>query len=252
MCTVTVRRDRDGWIVTMNRDELRDRAPEIPPAVESDGEDAPRRIWPRDGEAGGTWFGAREDGYAACLLNGYRPADESLRGKSGVPSRGEIIPRLLSEPGDGPLVAVESRLDPGPYPSFTLLVVGPAASRVVSWRRGEGIDRHELPAEPWAFLTSSSWREPEVMAWRRDLWSRWLDDGAPMAAGVPSIHLVEVEGREAWSPWMTRERSATRSVSQARWSAAAARLELRWWRRAEGEGETIDPGKPDAVLVAGR
>lgn len=69
MCTVTyLPRAGSGFILTSNRDEHKDRAPASNPGVvERAGK---RMLFPRDGQAGGTWLSAAADGRVSCLLNG--------------------------------------------------------------------------------------------------------------------------------------------------------------------------------------
>jgi len=91
MCTVTLRCGASSLVLTMNRDERLERSPEEAPRLISG--DALRPSWlaPFDGASGGTWIGVNERGVASCVLNGYEPADEGLRGDPSVPSRGTIL-----------------------------------------------------------------------------------------------------------------------------------------------------------------
>ncbi|MHB1278223.1 MAG: NRDE family protein [Bacteroidia bacterium] len=67
MCTLTYIPLKDGFLFTSNRDERRLRAPALPPEVYSvHGKDV---LFPKDGEAGGTWV-ASSDSLQLCLLNG--------------------------------------------------------------------------------------------------------------------------------------------------------------------------------------
>ncbi len=67
MCTLTYIPLKNGFLFTSNRDERRLRAPALPPEVYSvHGKDI---LFPKDGEAGGTWV-ASSDSLQLCLLNG--------------------------------------------------------------------------------------------------------------------------------------------------------------------------------------
>ena len=68
MCTVTFIPSRDNIFITSNRDEKNTRSPARPPALY--GNSGERMIYPRDGDAGGTWISMKENGDAAVLLNG--------------------------------------------------------------------------------------------------------------------------------------------------------------------------------------
>lgn len=245
MCTVTVLRSRDRLLVTMNRDERRTRADELP-LQEWGGDSGRRWIGPTDGEKGGTWFGANDRGMIACLLNAYEPGDLALFGRDDVPSRGGIIPNLLALEPDRAWRWIHHGLDPSPYPSFTLVVTTPDAGEIVSWRLDRGLSC-EPQAEGWTMVTSSFWRADEVVPWRHAQFREWLGQAAPEVEGVPTINLLEVPQRREWSPLMTRSFSITRSLTQAHLRPAEGFNHVRYWRR-DGES-AVDPGAPTATMV---
>ena len=130
MCTVTLRCGAGSLLLTMNRDERFDRAPEEPPRLISGDASRPSWLAPFDSASGGTWIGVNQRGVASCVLNGYEPADEGLRTDPSVPSRGSIIPRILEEQdGVGPAL-LPGALDFSAYPSFTLLVASPDGGEI--------------------------------------------------------------------------------------------------------------------------
>ncbi len=245
MCTVTLRCGAGSLLLTMNRDERVERAPEAPPRRISG--DALRPSWlaPFDSASGGTWIGVNERGVASCVLNGYEPADEGLSGDPSVPSRGSIIPRILEEQdGVGP-ARLPGGLDFSAYPSFTLLVASQEGGEIVRWRRGAGLTRENVPLG-LTFLTSSSWNEPEVSVWRRRAFDAWRAAGEPETDGMPTLHLGAPAGDEATAPFMTREKSATRSITQVRVDGSRQIASLVWWPR---HGVlSIDPKNPGASL----
>lgn len=245
MCTVSLRCDAESLLLTMNRDERYDRAPEQEPR-RIPGEPG-RASWlaPFDSASGGTWVGVNDRGVASCLLNGYEQADEALRGVTAVPSRGSIIPRILeSQDGSGP-ASLPDVLDFSVYPSFTLLVASRHGGEIVRWRRGGGLTR-EAVAPGWTFLTSSSWSEPEVATWRRLAFDAWREAGESYEHGLPAWQIAAHQGDEAKAPFMTREHSGTRSVTQVRVDARRAVVSLAWWPRREAA--SIDPSRPAASL----
>src|SRR5215831_3504434 len=159
MCTVTLRCGGGSLVLTMNRDERLDRAPEQPPRLIAGDGDRPAWIAPFDGESGGTWIGVSERGVAACVLNGYAESDELLQGKRGVPSRGSLIPRVLEDQDGVGAAALRGAIDLSAYASFTMLVTAAEGGEVVRWRHGGPLERE--PVGPgWTLLTSSSWSEP--------------------------------------------------------------------------------------------
>ena len=245
MCTVTLRCGAGSVLLTMNRDELYERAPEEPPRRIPGDPGRPSWVAPFDSASGGTWIGVNDRGVVCCLLNGYEPADVSLRGDPAVPSRGSIIPRILEEQdGAGP-ARLPIALDFSAYASFTLLVASKDGGEIVRWRRGTGLTR-ELVQPGWTFLTSSSWSEPEVAVWRRGAFDAWLAAGEPEVMGLPTRHLTARAGDEANAPFMTRDRSATRSITQVRVDVSRTAASLTWWPRAAAA--PIDPARSGASV----
>ena len=245
MCTVTLLRGGSELLLTMNRDERWARAPERPPIHHPARAGRPAWVAPADGERGGAWIGANDAGVVACLLNAYAPGDLDLLGREGVPSRGELLPRLLGHRPDEVLEWVDHELDAPRYPSFTLILLAPDEGRAVHWRLDAGLQCESL-ASGWSVVTSSLWRGEEVSAWRHEAFARWCADGVPRSAGVPSFNLLEVAGHREWSPFMTRPFSATRSITQVRVGAGERSLTMTYWSRRGAD--TIDPSKPDATL----
>ena len=128
MCTAVLHWNPGGVLAVMNRDERRDRADEIPPGrFDADGVSY---LAPRDSERGGTWIGVSERGVAAFILNGYVPGDLELVGRSDVPSRGSIVPALLTHDADGARDRLQRRFDPSPYASFTVILAAPDGAMV--------------------------------------------------------------------------------------------------------------------------
>jgi hypothetical protein len=245
MCTVTLRCGAGSLLLTMNRDERYERAPEEAPRRIPGEVGRPSWVAPFDSASGGTWIGVNDRGVASCVLNGYEPADESLRGDPSVPSRGAIIPRILEgQDGAGP-ARLPDALDFSAYASFTLLVASKDGGEIVRWRRGSGMTR-EAVSLGWTFLTSSSWNEPEVAVHRRAAYEAWRHEGAPEIRGLPALHLSAPPGEEARSPFMTRDTSATRSITTIRVEPDRAEAKLVWWPRHAAS--KIDPERPGAEI----
>ena len=68
MCTVTFIPVRDKFFITSNRDEKNGRKQAMPPTVYEF--ESGKIIFPKDGDAGGTWIALHENGNAGILLNG--------------------------------------------------------------------------------------------------------------------------------------------------------------------------------------
>jgi hypothetical protein len=228
----------------MNRDESRARDPEWPPErLETPGNGI-AWVGPRDSAAGGTWMGASERGVVACLLNNYQRQAVVAPGKR---SRGAIIPDALDQGDLGDVFAwLAEDFDPAPYAPFTLLVAGPDDARSFDWG-GEGhLETAPIPA-PWAMFTSSSWKGPEVLAWRRERYEEWLRDGAERdpANSLPTFQKFQPEGRAKWSPLMSREATHTRSVTLAEVDANRGSLSLKYW--PDPAAELTEPSCVEAL-----
>ena len=68
MCTVTFIPARQRIYLTSNRDEKNWRTDALPPAVYPAG--SGQMMYPKDGDAGGTWIAAHDNGNAIVFLNG--------------------------------------------------------------------------------------------------------------------------------------------------------------------------------------
>ena len=68
MCTVTFIPANEKYFITANRDEKNTRRPAMAPALYEVRHK--KLIFPKDGDAGGTWIAMQENGNAAVLLNG--------------------------------------------------------------------------------------------------------------------------------------------------------------------------------------
>lgn len=226
---MTVHRASSLISLTMNRDEVLTRGPEVPPAVYR-AEGGPAWMGPRDSDRGGTWIGVNEWGVTACLHNAYLPG-ESLAPDPGTPyrSRGEIIPELLRRGEFAAAVDwLEHGMEPGRYPSFSLYVIGREGGNQFHWRRREGLEVGPIEGE-WNVFSSSGWDSAEVIAWRERAFRDWLRGGRVMRGPLPVFHLVQEPGHEERSPLMRRSWSATRSVTQVDVDFDHGRITMRYW-----------------------
>ena len=92
MCTLTFFPTEDGYLVGMNRDELLNRPPALPPKVFE--QHGMRMVYPRE-SSGGTWIGCNDQGNVLALLNWNDCKSPDLGEKSKT--RGLVIPELIGE-----------------------------------------------------------------------------------------------------------------------------------------------------------
>jgi len=238
MCTLSIHHSAHEILVTMNRDEMLTRASETPP-TQFETTEGVACIAPRDGERGGTWMGANDHGVVACLLNFYLPGESLMPDTTGrYASRGEIIPMALAQgSGDAVLSWLLEDFDPTKYPSFDLHIITPDCVRRIMWTKKPPLHLVEN-AEEWSVFSSSGWDSDDIKAWREEKFREWLSDGAEMKGNLPGFHLLQEAGHEDRSPLMKRDWSATRSVTQVRWSRDEPSLSMRYW--PDPHPETIE------------
>lgn len=228
MCTVSILRDSDGLTLTMNRDESKQRAPEVPPALVTESEGA-HILAPRDSQAGGTWIGVNDHGVAACLLNVYGP-DVTLHPTTppGKRSRGVIILECLAK-GDWSSCARWAReeLVPEQFEPCMLAIVSVDAGALFTITSSTEVIESRLDGEV-EILTSSAWNTESVMQWRRERFDSWRSDGGARTDGLPTFHISR-EGEAGYSVLMDRDWSCTRSVTQVTINDHAMRGTMRYW-----------------------
>jgi hypothetical protein len=94
MCTVTYIPTKEYIFLTSNRDEKNWRTDALAPAVYDF--ESGRMIFPKDGDAGGTWIAAHENGNIAVFLNGGFKAH--IPSPPYRTSRGLILLSILNHP----------------------------------------------------------------------------------------------------------------------------------------------------------
>jgi uncharacterized protein with NRDE domain len=116
MCTVTFIPVRDKFFITSNRDEKNSRKQAIPPAVYEF--DSGKIIFPKDGDAGGTWVALHENGNAGVLLNGA--FEKHIPQPPYRLSRGQIFLHVIAS--ESPVRRFD-RLDLDRIEPFTLILI---------------------------------------------------------------------------------------------------------------------------------
>ena len=129
MCTVTIVPSGDGFRLGCNRDERRDRAVALPPAVHRLRQRT--AIFPVDPAGQGTWVGVNGAGVAAALLN--RTIDSAAPiDKTSRRSRGLIIPDLLDCASLPEALDIGAALDPRDFDRFRLVVAQHTTAAIVT------------------------------------------------------------------------------------------------------------------------
>lgn len=116
MCTVTYVPFYNGYFLTSNRDEKSTRNKAILPKEYL--LDNVKLIYPKDGDAGGTWIVLKENGDSLCLLNG---AFENFIDTGNYKiSRGNVVLQIATENN---LVAAFKNIELINTAPFTLIIV---------------------------------------------------------------------------------------------------------------------------------
>lgn len=224
MCTLTIYASGGHRIVTMNRDEQRQRHElELLHDVQED--DGTRVVYPVDGASHGTWMGVNNHGLVMCLLNRYQNEAGYTDARQ---SRGHIIPECLKQGSFRKAAEHLEKLDPSGCNPFDLFVMGPGDNRHFQWT-GEDYANEEFTVAPWYMFTSSSlpdaieFRWKQFKAWRSEIGER-ATDAEEILRG---FHLIQVEKRKHHSVLMERENAHTKSVVQA--DIQGGKLELRYF-----------------------
>ena len=220
MCTLSWVVTADGYELRFNRDEARERAPELPPRVfEREGS---RFAAPLDGEAQGTWLAVNEMGTCVTLLNAYRPS----RGVAPTRwrTRGELVLALADSTDPAHVQErLHARLDERDlhhYRPFVLFAIDRAGrSRSWSW---DGLELESVE-EPPAPLASSGVVQASAQRSRAEVWSRTVGE-LPGIEALDAFHRSHDPERGALSVCMHRDDACTRSL--VRVSVDEARIVL--------------------------
>lgn len=232
MCTVTVYRpalatakhtlsaDLPQLVVTMNRDERRDRQAEVPPQRYDHQQSL--RLYPLDSDANGTWFGVNQLGICLSLLNRYDSIDYTAS-----KSRGLIIPDLLLLDSVQTIKAALLDMALGQFSPFTLFINTAYDSAVAQWD-GRNLAINKPMVGAYMHISSSSWQSDDVLPWRKSLFETWVEQGAEHnAQGMPSYNLMQPEGWAKYAPRVSRENAYTKSITQ--YAIYAKQVQAKYW-----------------------
>lgn len=166
MCTVTFIRVADKIYITSNRDEKHWRSNALAPAVYPF--TSGNLLFPKDGDAGGTWIAAHENGNAIVFLNGgfirHTPKPPYRK------SRGLILLDLLNTPN--PVIG---------FKNMSLIQIEPFTA--VLWSNGQlcecrwdGQQKYtaSLPVTEPHIWSSATLYDEAVVEKRKSWFNKWL------------------------------------------------------------------------------
>ena len=223
MCSLSIVERGAQRFITMNRDEARSRH-EYPSLFSADATHP--MVYPRDAQAGGTWFGVNGAGIVLALLNRYQ--DPQVQGKH---SRGWLIPELLKLPTVAAMRAqfdgVEPALFVSDYNPFDLVFIDAKHVLRLSWNGAQATwHEHSAPC----FFTSSSLRPLEVIALRETTFDDWQSKSAGTDLDAESIlHTLHWADKADAQTAIRMRREQTHSKSLCQVTLASQTLRLSYW-----------------------
>jgi hypothetical protein len=206
MCTVTYYPlEKDGYILTSSRDEKSFRGIAIPPRKYL--LDQQTVFYPKDPDAGGTWFVTTGRDTTLCLLNGAY-----VKHKHEPPyrkSRGLVVLDYFKfkDADDFRLNNNFHGVEP-----FTLVIIQPGTLSELKWDGENTHYKKYNPAIP-AIWSSVTLYEPEVITARQQWYNEWLQSHhEDSQENLMTFHLFGGNGDVNNNVFMNRE-NKVRTVS---------------------------------------
>ena len=219
MCTVTFIPSKEHILLTSNRDEKHWRSPAHAPAryLFKTG----TILFPKDGDAGGTWFAVHENGNAVVFLNGgfvkHEPAPPYRR------SRGLILLDLLDAVSPYKTFCT---IDLNNIEPFTAVIWDHAQLFECRW---DGTRKHatEMDRDSPHIWSSVTLYDEQVVAKRKQWFDDWLlQKPEPSQADILHFHQFTGDGDAHNDLLMNREgKVGTVSVTSAAMHSRKAKIE---------------------------
>jgi uncharacterized protein with NRDE domain len=223
MCTLSIFPTQDGYVVTMNRDEVLDRleAGICCVALQEGGLD---HWYPLDARSGGSWFGVQHEGIVASLLNRYQdlPLQQPQR------SRGEIIPLLMQNGSLGHWKQILLGLEWPLFAPFDLVLLNDDIIYQFSWDGGSTSIASYAAQTPF-MLSSTSADIKAAQDYRRTQFENFSAQHEHYRADeiLTQLHLQGCPENPSLGINMQRPGRATRSICQVEISRSLIRK--RYW-----------------------
>ena len=165
MCSLSYIPQAEGYILSHNRDELPNRESSSR-IIDEDGLRGTFHF-PQDLKAGGSWMGAHESGWSACLLNGG--SVHYLRKLPYRHSRGKVLIDFLEDPS----IDAFQKIDYQGVEPFTLILSKPGELWQLEHNPDGDIWNHLDPLKPH-FWSSTKLYHPNIREARKYRFEQWL------------------------------------------------------------------------------
>jgi hypothetical protein len=198
MCTVTFIPGRERIFLTSNRDEKHFRSPALVPGVYEF--ETGRVVFPKDGDAGGTWIASHENGNAIVFLNGGFVFHQSA--PPYRKSRGLILLDLIDSitPYNSFLVINLNNIEP-----FTAIVWDDQRLFECRW---DGRRKHstELNSNLPHIWSSATLYTEQTISKRKSWFEQWLQKyQSPTAEEIFKFHQFTGDGDQHNDLMMNRD-----------------------------------------------
>jgi hypothetical protein len=223
MCTISFIPNKNGYLLAMNRDELKSRASAIPPSLHQS--NSISLLYPQE-PSGGTWIAVNSRGILLALMNANTPEGSTLPAKSV--SRGEIIPALLCK-YTGVEMDQALRVLPltGMHP-FRLFGIFALTHEIEQWAwdgRRLTSRKHDWVRNHWFSSSRSDSRAASERV--RVCEMSWHEDIPDTRDWIRSLHSSHIPEAGPFSICVHREDAATVSYTEVDCGATEVRMSYR-------------------------
>ncbi len=204
MCTVTYIPQKEGFILTSNRDESAARSPKNLTRMEQEGIEL---IFPRDTGAGGTWIAVSETNRMVCVLNGA-----FVKHKHQPPysrSRGIMVLDFFKYPNAQTFFET---YDFDGMESFTLIAYDDGGLYEFRWDEKEAFVR-KLDNQGYYIWSSATLYTPEIQEKRQGWFDDWLENRNDF--GLEAITDFHKNGgeKDSWNGFLMNRMNLVQTVS---------------------------------------
>jgi len=205
MCTVTFLPQKEGYILTSNRDESALRSPQNITSITKNGQ---KLVFPRDKGAGGSWITLSDSNRLVCLLNGaFERHERQLPYRI---SRGQMVLEFFDYQ-DANLFFRQFNFDN--IEPFTMIIIDKEQLYDFRW---DGQRQHVLALDPQErhIWSSATLYEKEVQDKRKKWFAEWIAERTDFSrAAILELHKKGGEGNPSIDFMMNRYNYLVQTIS---------------------------------------